>query len=198
MEHEYALAGIRRLIKQEGLRLPYQVTPGAIPGGLDGRIFADDESWEDYQWNPPDYLDYDEPDPQASPKPTFLAIEAAARAADLLDRQAGLKRRFKKACHEKIAAAYHPQAATDPHREWEVRLSGQDTTAADAERARLVARYQQYRQQIDEAVDIVHLAPLDALDPDADSTWAQPQIYLVGRIIHFAPLDALDPDDGST
>ena len=70
------------------LRLPHGFFPGACPDGQ--RAFPAQLDWDFYQWNPPEYLvgvegfeDYGQPDPDASPKPTWDAIRSAYEAARL-------------------------------------------------------------------------------------------------------------------
>ena len=52
----------------------------AIAGGV-RPIIGIQAEWDAYGWNPPEYLSFSAPDPEASPKPTWEElIEAAGHA----------------------------------------------------------------------------------------------------------------------
>ena len=70
-----------------------------------------------------------------------------------------------------IAAAYHPDAAHDRDKEWQVRLSGADMTAKDAERVRMVGVCRALEARVRAATT---LAQLEAIDYHSDSVWAPP------------------------
>ena len=62
---------INYLIENEGLIIPYGFDPGSKVGGT--VIITNENQWNSYQWNPPEYLNdqYPNSDPNASPKPTW-------------------------------------------------------------------------------------------------------------------------------
>ena len=71
-----------------GIKRPYDLIPGTRPGGVEF-VIETKERWDAYQWNPPQYAQnhYPEPDPAASPKPTYEQVLLALRYGRV--RQAG-------------------------------------------------------------------------------------------------------------
>ena len=65
-------------LRNNGVIFPYNRNPGSRPGQI-SLPFTNQEIWDSYQWNPPQFLDYDDdgPDPDASPKPTWEEIRSA-------------------------------------------------------------------------------------------------------------------------
>ena len=159
---------INWLIENEGFRLPHGVIPGSRPGGQDTDF--DEERWNQTRFNPPSALpDLDTLDPNASPKPTWARLVEVDGIASL----AGLRdERVYQANAEatrRIAVNYHPMADMDRNKEWQVRFSGDDLTAENAERARLVTVCHNIETRIAAATTE---AELNAIDPFADSEWA--------------------------
>ena len=81
-EQEYRNAMGR--LENEGAIWPYNHRPGTRTGNRNPVFFTTEDAWNGYQYNPPQYRTdiYPDPDPDASPKPTWAEIVAAARAYD--------------------------------------------------------------------------------------------------------------------
>ena len=79
-------------------------------------------------------------DKTASNKPTWTELETADEEAEFEEHKERLRTVLDEEATRRIAVAYHPGAAERPEKEWQVRMSGKDLTAPDAERKRLIAR----------------------------------------------------------
>ena len=171
--HEKIRRGIEWLSESSGLILPYNQHPGVTGNPDTTVIFDTKEDWDNYQWNPPGFYGYShlDPDPNASPKPVwgdiidaydeYLISSQKGRSHHLLDEEAT----------RHIGLLYHPQADTRPEREWQVRLSGDDTTDADAKRVKLIAVHDSLKTRIDAATTVAELETIQT-DIFNDSTWA--------------------------
>lgn len=167
--------------EQEGLRLPHGVMPGAflgeknpeyensinapeyLPSGIDS-VF-DEARWNAYKWDIP--VGFDTVDPEASPKPSWADIvRLDSLCKSHYPRQTKLSLLYAE-CTRRIAVNYHPKAADNRNKEWQVRLSGEDMTEKDAERERLRARYQVLKTR----VGSMTVTQLKAFDPADDSLW---------------------------
>ena len=130
--------GIMRMVEGGLITLPHGAYPGTFPGGLNDEF--DQARWDAYQWNPPEGLpEYRTPDPAASPKPTWAQLVEADGQAALADLRARKVLEANEEATCRIARLYHHNAWPDRSKEWQVRLSGVDITAQDAQRNRLVA-----------------------------------------------------------
>ena len=115
----------------------------------------------------PAALALDAPDPAAAPKPTWAALVAAARAAQLGRLPAALIRQANVEAKARIAAAYVGRPDRIEELTW--RLNGRATAAQDAERARLVAVCHALERRIGEAATV---EALEAIDVASDAAWA--------------------------
>ncbi len=66
--------------EEAGVAIPYGLKPAGAPGGR-VNVIADEAAWDAYQWNPPESWvhKYPEPDPNASPKPSWNTVIEAIR-----------------------------------------------------------------------------------------------------------------------
>ena len=151
-----------------GIRLPYGLDPGSIPGGWNAPLTQED--WDDYQWNPPEYMthEYPDADPDASDKPTWQQILDASIPAKQGRISNNLIFTANQEVTRRIALAYHPLAGRARNKEWQVRLSGIDLTAQDAERVRLIAVCHAIEVRINAATTTTQL---EAIDIASDSVW---------------------------
>ena len=157
------------------LRLPHGFVPGACPDGQ--RAFPAQLDWDFYQWNPPEYLvgvegfeDYGQPDPDASPKPTWDAIRSAYEAARLGPLRAELIDRANAQAKRRIAIAY--AGVDDRLEELTQRLNGRATAAQNAERLRLIAVCHALEERIGVAETV---EALEATDVTTDAAWTAPR-----------------------
>ncbi|MCY4671280.1 MAG: hypothetical protein OXC29_25240 [Rhodococcus sp.] len=155
-EEEYMRA-IDHLV-EKGLRLPHNVFPGAVPGGV--RHLNTRALWNAHPWNP-------EPrDMGASPKPTWSVIVAEGSAAVLDIRKLRMVASLRQEARRRISRAY---GGTDWLGEMHRRLRGEATPEQDAERDRLRAVCKTVEARIGVAAT---QADLDAIDPLDASLWA--------------------------
>ena len=78
--HEFQMA-----LQTLDVRFPHGLSPGSYPGG-GVHVGESEETWDNYQWNPPMYFPADDPtwaqfaefDPNASPKPSWTEIVRAS------------------------------------------------------------------------------------------------------------------------
>ena len=144
-----------------GVTLPYGVTPGSFPGGIDSEFT--EREWAQYQWNPPqglahvsEYADVDT-GPKVSAKFSWQQIMWADGVAELKETRADCLRQLDGIGTARIAELYHPDAARDRNKEWQVRLSGVDLTAQDAERAQIIEVYRTLKADIERASTLAEL-----------------------------------------
>ena len=69
----------------------------------------------------------------------------------------------------RIALVYHPKADRNRDKEWQVRLSGVDLTAEDAQRVRLIGAHDAIKLQLEAALT---LEEIEMVDPADDVNWA--------------------------
>ena len=69
-----------------GLKVPYGIAPAKRPDETTFDTIFSEVEWGNYSWNPPPNSGYDDPDPDASPKPTWAALLEAVRYADLVEK----------------------------------------------------------------------------------------------------------------
>lgn len=159
------------LIENQSLSLPYGFLPGMNHGGQN--LIDTQAKWNAYTWNPPQYLSsFNTADPNASAKPTWAELVSAHNAANLSDTRRQLVELANAEVTNRIAKNYHPQAHLDRNKEWETRLSGDDMTAKDAERTRLIAVCHTLEASINAATTVT---ALEAIDVTSDSVWAAPE-----------------------
>lgn len=151
-----------------GIVVPYNVIPGdrVRPARIPDFTKT---SWDAYQWNPPEFLsgEFPDPDPAASPKPSWSTVLKAARMGELIHLADRVAISLRDEAARRITAAY---GETDFRGEMELRLRGGHTPAQDAARERLRARY----KALTARVRTMSLTELEAFDPYADAHWGKP------------------------
>ena len=134
---------------------------------------ATEQEWLDYGYNPPGrglaHKPAADDNSSVRSKPTYAGLVAAALAGHLAELPLYLVEQVNRQCTDRIAEAYHPGAAEDRHREWQVRLSGVNTATQDAERVRLIAVCHAFEVKISAAVT---LAEFEAINPDSEALWS--------------------------
>ena len=157
-------------ILSPGFRLPYGVMPGSFPGGEDSEF--DEARWLAYQWNPPEGLahlpEFSEPDPNVSVKFSWQQIVQADGVAEIEEAREDLLRQLNEIATARIASLYHPDAAQNRNKEWQVRLSGVSLTVQDTERIRLIAVHDNLAAQLTTAATLTDLEAIDLTD---DAIW---------------------------
>ena len=145
-----------------GFRLPFAVTPGLFPGGIDSEF--DIIRWRDRVWNPPEELshlpEYSQSDTEASKKFSWRQIVWADGVAELEDSRRGYLESLDSVATIKIARLYHPDAPDNRNKEWQVRLSGVDLTNEDTQRVQIVKTYRKFKTDIEAASTIVELTEI--------------------------------------
>ena len=158
---EFQLA-VHELVRG-GLVLPYGHFPGDYPGGVFD--LSDQRAYNLYLWNPPMLLDYDDPDPLASLKPTWETLVANVDPAKIRVLRRNLMRELRSECRRRITIAYGKRSFND---EIALRLRNDATAAQDVERDRLRSVYRQLKVSIESGTKEV----VEALDLLAATTWA--------------------------
>ena len=171
MTYDEYSTGIHYLRRTAGLVLPYNLMPGSKQGG-EIPITSEAEH-EDYGWNPPGnfvgnaaFPGYQDADPDASDKPTYAAIERAAGRGQISLARSLLQGHLRKECKRRITLGYGEREFDD---EIAVRLRGATTQAQDAERDRLLGKYRERRDWINDAG--TELGELQDFDVTADQRW---------------------------
>ena len=148
-----------------GFQLPYGALPGSIPGGLESEF--DEARWLAYQWNPPEGLAYlaefSEPDLNASTKFSWRQIVWADGVGKIENARIGSLTQLDQIATARIADLYHPDAARDRNKEWQVRLSGADLAEEDAERLRIIEAYGGLKAEIEAAATLTELTEIEVL-----------------------------------
>ena len=121
---------------------------------------------------PPRYLFHiilHPPNAATSAKPTWADLQSWERADRLAALPGELVWQVNKQCTDRIAKAYHPGAARNRNKEWQVRLSGINTVAQDAERVRLIAICHAFEAKIRAAAT---LTQYEAIDSASEALWS--------------------------
>ena len=148
------------LVDHSGLIFPHGILPGTVPTGI--RFEFTEIQWEAYIWNP-------EPaDPNASIKPTWIQLTEAENNAIILDLRTNLLEQNDIQATNRIAILYHPKAAVDRNREWEVRFSGINLTVQDSKRIQLTTIHNTNKITITAAVTLIELKGIDV---ESDIGW---------------------------
>ena len=168
MNYRKGEIAIDRLVAA-GMILPHGVFPGSMPGGQSAEIFRNETNWNNYQWNPPQYLSDSHPDvdPDAARKPTWNELVAAAEAGAPDYLRSVLIDEMRTICRDLITAAYGEDAH---HKEVDLRLGGRHLEEHDTERERLRARYTIIKDWIN-STDRT-LEELESLDLTDDANWS--------------------------
>ena len=149
--------------------------PGLVPQrfGYDQQHPATEQEWLDYGYNPPGrgLVAHPLADDSSSvrSKPTYAELVAAAMAEHLVGLPSDLVLRVNRQCTDRIAKVYNWYAAEDRNKEWQVRLSGINTVAQDAERVRLIAVCHAFETKISAAAT---LTQYEAIDPESEAVWS--------------------------
>ena len=108
------------------------------------------------------------PNPATSAKPTWADLQSWHQAYRLGWLPGELVWQVNDQCTRRIAETYH-HAARDRNKEWQVRLSGINTVAQDAERVRLIAVCHAFEAKIRAAAT---LTQYEAIDPASEALWS--------------------------
>ena len=158
----------------DGLVLPHGEVPGThneVTHGDDVIPGKDEQTWDAYQWNPPQYHEYKTGrDPKASPKPLWIELLNVHRqiflkaprdsALDVCDHETTVR----------IAELYHSDARVYPNKEYQVRLSGADTTEADEKRLEYIRICHVFEGRIERARTVKQLEKIMS-DIQSDKSW---------------------------
>ena len=161
---------IKYMIKYSNLILPFSFMPGTYITGYNFKF--DKKSWNKYSWNPLPWMKgVTDPEPfdlSASLKPTWIELTVAENNAIILDLRTNLLEQNDIQATNRIALLYHPKAAENRNREWEVRFSGIDLTTQDTKRVQLLAIHEVNKIAITAAVT---LSALKSIDVETDIGW---------------------------
>ena len=160
-----------------GTVVPHGIFPG-VKGWETLPVFATEEAWDAYQWNPPQYgREYpqdDDPDifeplqelystvdPDASPKPTWEELTGALASWQLANKRVDLLEELGEACKIRIIMAY---GADDWQDEIQKRLRGDTTAEQDTKRDKLRATHKKFTTWVNDPDRT--LAELEAFVPN--------------------------------
>ena len=167
MEHRF----LRPIFDHLNINLPYDLDPGYSTSGH-RNVIASENDWAVYRWNPPHLVrhvdEYSQPDPNASPKPTWAELVAAGTIVEFNYTRDDMLLTIDSQATRRIAIIYDSYAEFDRNKEWETRLSGQSVDIEDVERVRLTSIANNLKSQINAAAT---LADLQAIDIESDSVW---------------------------
>ena len=153
-----------------GYRLPYGIMPGTIPGSQNSNF--DQSRWDAYQYNPPEGLahlsEFAESDSNVHNKLTWDQIIIADSLGELAETRSQYLRQLNEIATARIANLYHPDAAQNRNKEWQVRLSGVSLTVQDTERVRLIAVHDNLAARFTTATTLTDLEAIDLTD---DAIW---------------------------
>ena len=137
----------------EDFVVPYGITPRRFPDELFSNFTKSE--WDDYEYNPPQYFkQYENPDSNASPKPTWEKLVDAWQKYSYQQTKNQITYILDQITTSRIALAYHPGADIKPEKEWQVRLSGKNTYEADQKRLHIIRRHKEIKAAIEETNDI--------------------------------------------
>ena len=156
-------------LQSEGYRPPYGVLPGSRPGGIVEAVGTSWAQWRLYEWNPPEFLpitpallqEFGDTDTDASDKPTWQDLVGAKERGMLVDARAEYLRLLDEIATARIASLYHPDAARDRNKEWQVRLSGADLADKDVQRLRIIEAYGGFKAEIEAASTLAELTEIE-------------------------------------
>ena len=157
------------LVGKGELRVPWNLAPGDDP--FSPIPLSSESDYENYQWNPPQLvpdMGYDE---IASPKPTWAWLVEKWDEMRVEQLQSEINTELNDQATTRIGFVYHEDAQRYPDKEWHVRLSGVDLTRQDAERLRLIGKYQEGKAQCEVATNAEELGALLAR-VKSESFWA--------------------------
>ena len=126
---------------------------------------TDEESWNAYQWNPPEYSRYIASDPSASAKPTWQQITDSLVSVQLIEIRTHQLSEIRGECRGRICDNY---GETSIENEILKRLRNGHTAAQDTERDRLRAKYTTIKSTIEAA----NYSTLLVFDASVDSLWS--------------------------
>ena len=164
---------LRRLEREDGLRLPHGMEVGSTPGGT--IEIVGQGQWEAYGWNPPQYMlpgsvvgpyvdrDLVRVDPGASPKPTWAEIVEAARLEERDELLARRQARLRSECKRRICKGYGADSVED---EIFIRLSDAPGAAGHANRLAILDRYRDLRLWLDAGATLQQIAEFNPLDDE--------------------------------
>lgn len=151
------------LEQEEGLILPFGFPVGGYAGGV--RSIVGQAEWDAYGWNPPEYLSFSEPDPEASLKPTWAELIEASGAAERDDLVALHIEALRQECRTRITKAYGEETIEE---EILRRLGDAPVAAGDQSRRLLISRFRELRLWIEVGASLTDLSGFDATD---DTHW---------------------------
>jgi len=150
---------INRLVRVNGLRLPWMTMPGSFPGGVANPAITE-ATWEAYIWQDPENVD-----PDASDKPSWDDLVANLVHVNESRAWGRTTRAIDSEERRRITEAY---GARNLEEEVLYRLRGA-TPEQDAERDRLHAVAEGLRRRLRDAEG---LEAMETIDPTDDDEWS--------------------------
>ena len=172
--NNYELTDVLEWLRDnEGLILPHGESAGTHNEMQHHNVnlAGNKKAWGAYRWNPPQYHDHHlNPDQNASPKPTWEKLVETHKKIFLN----GPRERAYFYCdveaEGRIAKLYHPQADRDRNKEYQVRLSGADTSEADEKRLEYIRICHVFEGRIERARTAKQLEKI-MNDIRSDKSW---------------------------
>ena len=180
LTREEAEAGIDYLIRENNLKLPYNMLPGSRPGNWVSSVMTSWKRWKQYQreglYNPPGFLkhlrDFREFDTNADPCPTWNDLYTAAKEAmrlkglnNFLRARTNTIERLRIATRDRISLAYGKKNFEE---EIFFKLRNEHTAEQDAERDRLRIKHGEIKVLINSTDS---LESLELIDFTSDNVW---------------------------
>ena len=151
------------LEQEEGLILPFGFPVGSYRGGV--RPIISEAEWDAYDWNPPADLSFSDPDPEASPKPTWAELIEAAGHAERDDLVTLHIEALRQECRTRITKAYGESSIEE---EILKRLGDAPVAAGDQSRRLMIWRFRELRLWLEVGASLTDLSGFDATD---DTHW---------------------------
>ena len=160
------------MVDKQNLKLPYNQS---IIRNIDGSTWTssfNEEQWNAYQWNPPEIGSYTEPDPDASPKPTWADLVAANDNALADERKFYMYQTLDRQATDRINVLYGVDVKSQKRYREELikRIVPDYPSAADTIRLEIIAKYHEFKTAIQQATS---LATLDDMDITSNTAWGQ-------------------------
>ena len=151
------------LEQEEGLILPFGFPVGGYAGGV--RPIVGQAEWDAYGWNPPEYLSFSAPDPEASPKPTWEELIEAAGPQSATTSWPRRIEALRQECRTRITKAYGKQTIEE---EILKRLGDAPVAAGDQRRRLMIGRFRELRLWLEVGASLEELSGFDVTD---DTHW---------------------------
>ncbi len=176
-----AIAYMQTIVEYEpdGVQVPYNLPYGVVPGQGEWKVKPLNENdWDEYQWNPPEFLSHKGSEANCAAKPTWKSL---VEWATTVEREEAIQR-LRTSCERRITRGYGELTHQDEnHQRLKAMEPGADDdlqrriTAGHAERDRLLTRYHEIKTWLRTLTDLDTLKNLTFETDDYwTTTWTPP------------------------